>query len=147
MKDHVYWQVVLIDIAINWYLFNSFKGSPLSRADLRAANVNQCDMCVILSANDSTSEDQSLQDKETILASLNLKAMMFDDSIGLLVAQEQGEDEGSERGVSPASSSDEDEGRQEEHGGPSDYKDVVKTTDDSDGDWDCGQKPLSDPVT
>ncbi|XP_038061230.1 calcium-activated potassium channel subunit alpha-1-like isoform X15 [Patiria miniata] len=68
------------------YIMN---GSPLSRADLRAANVNQCDMCVILSANDSTSIDQSLQDKETILASLNLKAMMFDDSVGLLAAQEQ----------------------------------------------------------
>ena len=37
-------------------------------------------MCVILSANDSGLEDQSLQDKETILASLNLKAMTFGDS-------------------------------------------------------------------
>ena len=26
------------------------QGSPLSRADLRAVNVNLCDMCVILSA-------------------------------------------------------------------------------------------------
>ena len=26
------------------------QGSPLSRADLRAVNVNKCDMCVILSA-------------------------------------------------------------------------------------------------
>ena len=114
----------------------SLKGSPLSRADLRAANVNQCDMCVILSANDSTSEDQSLQDKETILASLNLKAMMFDDSVGLLVAQEQGEDEeDSEGDVGPGSSSEEedDEGPSGPSG-PSDYKDVLKTTDDSDGD-------------
>ncbi|XP_033643745.1 calcium-activated potassium channel subunit alpha-1-like isoform X3 [Asterias rubens] len=113
------------------YIMN---GSPLSRADLRAANVNQCDMCVILSANDSTSEDQSLQDKETILASLNLKAMMFDDSVGLLVAQDQGEDEeDSEGDVGPGSSSEEedDEGPSGPSG-PSDYKDVLKTTDDSD---------------
>ncbi|XP_022107722.1 calcium-activated potassium channel subunit alpha-1-like isoform X16 [Acanthaster planci] len=82
-------------IAREWQTLKNFPkvyimdGSPLSRADLRAANVNQCDMCVILSANDSTSEYQSLQDKETILASLNLKAMMFDDSVGLLSAPEQ----------------------------------------------------------
>ncbi|XP_072050518.1 calcium-activated potassium channel subunit alpha-1-like [Amphiura filiformis] len=65
-------------------------GSPLSRADLRALNVNQCDMCVILSANDSGLEDQSLQDKETILASLNLKAMTFDDTFGMMSRQTQG---------------------------------------------------------
>ena len=47
-------------------------------------------MCVILSANDSGLEDQSLQDKETILASLNLKAMTFDESVGLLSPQAQG---------------------------------------------------------
>ena len=59
------------------------QGSPLSRADLRAVNVNQCDMCVILSANRNSVDDQSLQDKETILASLNIKAMTFDDTVGL----------------------------------------------------------------
>ncbi len=68
----------------------SQQGSPLSRADLRAVNVNQCDMCVILSANDSGLEDQSLQDKETILASLNLKAMTFDESASLLTRNAQG---------------------------------------------------------
>ena len=31
-------------------------GSPMSRADLRAVNVNQCDMCVILSAKISNVE-------------------------------------------------------------------------------------------
>ena len=31
-------------------LMSDCQGSPLSRADLRAVNVNLCDMCVILSA-------------------------------------------------------------------------------------------------
>jgi len=57
-------------------------GSPLSRADLRAVNVNLCDMCVILSAKIPSSDDATLADKEAILASLNIKAMTFDDSIG-----------------------------------------------------------------
>eukprot|EP00066_Takifugu_rubripes_P002266 XP_003964087.2 PREDICTED: calcium-activated potassium channel subunit alpha-1 [Takifugu rubripes] len=52
-------------------------GTPLSRADLRAVNINLCDMCVILSANQNNIEDASLQDKECILASLNIKSMQF----------------------------------------------------------------------
>ncbi len=35
-------------------IISPFQGSPLSRADLRAVNVNLCDMCVILSAKVST---------------------------------------------------------------------------------------------
>eukprot|EP00091_Calanus_sinicus_P002022 TRINITY_DN12050_c0_g1_i2.p1 TRINITY_DN12050_c0_g1~~TRINITY_DN12050_c0_g1_i2.p1 ORF type:complete len:573 (-),score=160.76 TRINITY_DN12050_c0_g1_i2:651-2369(-) len=54
-------------------------GSPLSRADLRAVNVNLCDMCVILSAKVPSNEDPTLADKEAILASLNIKAMTFGD--------------------------------------------------------------------
>ncbi|XP_077438001.1 calcium-activated potassium channel subunit alpha-1a isoform X18 [Vanacampus margaritifer] len=65
-------------------------GTPLSRADLRAVNINLCDMCVILSANQNNIEDVSLQDKECILASLNIKSMQFDDSIGVLQANSQG---------------------------------------------------------
>ncbi|KAF3704334.1 Calcium-activated potassium channel subunit alpha-1 [Channa argus] len=65
-------------------------GTPLSRADLRAVNVNLCDMCVILSANQNNIDDASLQDKECILASLNIKSMLFDDSIGVLQANSQG---------------------------------------------------------
>ncbi|KAM6951647.1 calcium-activated potassium channel subunit alpha-1-like isoform 8-T8 [Aplochiton taeniatus] len=65
-------------------------GTPLSRADLRAVNINLCDMCVILSANQNNIDDASLQDKECILASLNIKSMQFDDSIGLLQANSQG---------------------------------------------------------
>ncbi|CAG0884286.1 unnamed protein product [Cyprideis torosa] len=59
-------------------------GSPLSRADLRAVNVNLCDMCVILSAKIPSNDDPTLADKEAILASLNIKAMTFDDTIGVL---------------------------------------------------------------
>ena len=58
------------------------QGSPLSRADLRSVNVNLCDMCVILSAKVSSNDDPTLADKEAILASLNIKAMTFDDTIG-----------------------------------------------------------------
>ncbi|XP_070544721.1 calcium-activated potassium channel subunit alpha-1-like isoform X31 [Ptychodera flava] len=74
----------------NFPKVNVLDGFPLSRADLRAVNVNLCDMCVILSANQGKSEDPYLQDKETILASLNLKAMTFDDTVGLLRASSQG---------------------------------------------------------
>ncbi|XP_038047113.1 calcium-activated potassium channel slowpoke-like isoform X2 [Patiria miniata] len=51
-------------------------GSPLSRADMRNVNVHQSAMCVILSANLGDSIEQGLQDKETILSSLNLKSIM-----------------------------------------------------------------------
>ncbi|KAI1285718.1 Calcium-activated potassium channel slowpoke [Halotydeus destructor] len=61
-------------------------GSPLSRADLRAVNINLCDMCVILSAKIPSSDDPTLADKEAILASLNIKAMTFDDTIGVITS-------------------------------------------------------------
>merc|ERR1719362_1582987 len=56
-------------------------GSPLSRADLRAVNVNLCDMCVILSAKVPSNDDPTLADKEAILASLNIKAMSFNGKV------------------------------------------------------------------
>ena len=55
----------------------NFQGSPLNRADLRSVKINQCSMCVILSANDCTTEDPTLIDKEAILCSLNIKTMTF----------------------------------------------------------------------
>ncbi|XP_076855999.1 calcium-activated potassium channel subunit alpha-1-like [Brachyhypopomus gauderio] len=64
-------------------------GSPLSRANLRAVNINLCDMCVIISANQSTVEDSSMQDKECILASLNIKSMQFQNSVCVLQANGQ----------------------------------------------------------
>merc|ERR1711974_492131 len=56
-------------------------GSPLSRADLRAVNVNLCDLCIILSAKVPDNVDPTLADKEAILASLNIKAMTFGDIV------------------------------------------------------------------
>ncbi len=47
-------------------------------------NINLCDMCVIVSAKDKNIDDPNLVDKEAILCSLNIKAMNFDDSIGLI---------------------------------------------------------------
>ena len=58
----------------------------MNRANLRAVNINLCDMCVILSAKDRNLDDPHLVDKEAILCSLNIKAMTFDDSIGLIQA-------------------------------------------------------------
>ena len=76
-------EVLLLRSAIA-VLNSFFQGSPLSRADLRAVNVNLCDMCVILSAKVPSNDDPTLADKEAILASLNIKAMTFDDTIGVL---------------------------------------------------------------
>merc|ERR1712223_1672794 len=60
-------------------------GCPRNREGLRAVNVNLCDMCIILSAKvPSTSDDSNLADKEAILATLNIKAMTFDDTFGSL---------------------------------------------------------------
>ncbi|XP_025828899.1 calcium-activated potassium channel slowpoke isoform X1 [Agrilus planipennis] len=73
-------------------------GSPLSRADLRAVNVNLCDMCCILSAKVPSNDDPTLADKEAILASLNIKAMTFDDTIGVL---SQVSDDGNGQAGSP----------------------------------------------
>jgi len=58
-------------------------GSPKSREDLRAVNINLCDMCIILSAKvPNSNDDTTLADKEAILATLNIKAMTFDDTFG-----------------------------------------------------------------
>jgi len=60
-------------------------GCPRNREDLRAVNVNLCDMCIILSAKvPSSTEDTSMADKEAILATLNIKAMTFDDTFSAL---------------------------------------------------------------
>uniref|UniRef100_A0A4W4G738 BK channel n=1 Tax=Electrophorus electricus TaxID=8005 RepID=A0A4W4G738_ELEEL len=78
------------DTLSNFPKVSILPGSPLSRANLRAVNINLCDMCVIISANQNTVDDTSMQDKECILASLNIKSMQFDDTIGLLQANSHG---------------------------------------------------------
>jgi len=67
-----------------WQLCTRMQGSPLNRANLRAVHINLCEMCVILSARNSSADDSNLVDKEAILCSLNIKAMTFDDTSGLL---------------------------------------------------------------
>ena len=49
-------------------------------------------MCVILSAKVPSNDDPTLADKEAILASLNIKAMTFDDTIGVLSQSKLGQD-------------------------------------------------------
>jgi len=68
------------------YYYRTLQGSPLNRANLRAVHINLCDMCVILSARNSIGDDSNLVDKEAILCSLNIKAMTFDETVGLLQA-------------------------------------------------------------
>eukprot|EP00795_Rhopilema_esculentum_P008788 gene8788-14818_t len=55
------------------------EGSPYSRADLRAVNVNLADMVIIFSPSLAKEEEhQALSDKESILVTQNLKAMCFE---------------------------------------------------------------------
>ncbi|VBB28759.1 unnamed protein product, partial [Acanthocheilonema viteae] len=77
--------------ASNFHYHELKHGSPLSRADLRAVNINLCDMCVIVSARiPNPNEDPTLADKEAILASLNIKAMQFDDTLGFYPLRQTG---------------------------------------------------------
>ncbi|KAI0210709.1 Calcium-activated potassium channel slowpoke [Lamellibrachia satsuma] len=71
-------------------LIQILDGSPLNRANLRSVNINMCSMCVILSARKGTNDDSNLVDKESILCSLNIKAMTFDDTVGLLQDSAEG---------------------------------------------------------
>ncbi|CAH8647106.1 unnamed protein product [Dicrocoelium dendriticum] len=53
-------------------------GSPLSRADLRAARIRYCSVCVILGTTSKTNtDDPYMLDKEAILCSLNIRGMHF----------------------------------------------------------------------
>ena len=59
-------------------------GSPNDRSVLRAVNIQFCDMCVIMSSIDHDTNDTHLVDKSSILCSLNIKAMGFDDNVSIL---------------------------------------------------------------
>ncbi|CAH8860931.1 unnamed protein product [Trichobilharzia szidati] len=53
-------------------------GSPLSRADLRAAHIQYASVCVILSSRGTIKlDDPYMLDKEVILCTLNIRAMKF----------------------------------------------------------------------
>ncbi|OQV21024.1 Calcium-activated potassium channel slowpoke [Hypsibius exemplaris] len=54
------------------------KGDPLDRADLRAVSIKTCAMCVILPSRSGGSSDPILDDKDAILATLNIMAMNFE---------------------------------------------------------------------
>ncbi|XP_078094636.1 calcium-activated potassium channel subunit alpha-1-like [Mustelus asterias] len=56
-------------------------GSPLCRADLKAVNIGSCDMAVIISSNRTSVQEKTLEDKECILATLNIKAMVFEETM------------------------------------------------------------------
>ena len=52
-------------------------GNPLNRVDLRSVHINTCAASVILSAKRAHgSHDSTMSDKEAILCSLNIKAMV-----------------------------------------------------------------------
>ncbi|XP_055351187.1 calcium-activated potassium channel slowpoke-like [Paramacrobiotus metropolitanus] len=55
------------------------QGDPLNRSDLRAVSVRDCAMCVVLSAWTGTGLDLSLDDQAAVLATLNVKAIPFDE--------------------------------------------------------------------
>ena len=67
------------NVGCNVFLTLFFQGSPYSRADLRAVNVNLADMVIIFSPSLAKEEEhQALSDKESILVTQNLKAMSFE---------------------------------------------------------------------
>lgn len=53
------------------------QGSALNRSELRFVRIHRCQMCVVLTNNESTTEDATLIDKESILCTLNIKTMKF----------------------------------------------------------------------
>ncbi|KYO34193.1 calcium-activated potassium channel subunit alpha-1 isoform B [Alligator mississippiensis] len=54
-----------------------YQGSALSCADLKAVNIRHCAMCAILSYSSKSSSSPILVDTESILATLNIRAMQF----------------------------------------------------------------------
>ncbi|XP_060124582.1 potassium channel subfamily U member 1 [Zootoca vivipara] len=53
------------------------RGSALSCADLKAANIQYCSMCAVLSAHARGPGDQTLVDTKSILATLNIRSLHF----------------------------------------------------------------------
>uniref|UniRef100_A0A8C9EK08 Potassium calcium-activated channel subfamily U member 1 n=1 Tax=Pavo cristatus TaxID=9049 RepID=A0A8C9EK08_PAVCR len=73
-----------------------FSGSALSCADLKAVNVQDCSACVILSSNTPISNNPSLVDTESILATLNVRSMevkLSSSSLGKRGEGKEGRDE------------------------------------------------------
>ena len=68
----------------NFPMIYVLPGSPNNRSILRSVNIQFCDMCVIISSIMHETHDTNLIDKSPILCSLNIKAMGYDDNIGIL---------------------------------------------------------------
>ena len=47
----------------------------MSRADMRAVKIDQCRLCIVLSAKVPTRDEPVLADKEVLLTALNIKAL------------------------------------------------------------------------
>ena len=58
-------------------------GSPNDRSNLRAVTIQYCSMCVIISSTQRDTTDTYLVDKSSILCSLNIRAMEFEDDTEL----------------------------------------------------------------
>ena len=58
------------------------KGDPLSRADMRAVKIDQCRLCIVLSAKVPTRDEPVLADKEVLLTALNIKALRLGKETG-----------------------------------------------------------------
>uniref|UniRef100_A0A670ZG48 BK channel n=1 Tax=Pseudonaja textilis TaxID=8673 RepID=A0A670ZG48_PSETE len=61
----------------NFPKLHLLKGTGLSCSDLKAAGIQYCSMCAILSANPSDVSDQTLVDTKSILATLNIRFLQF----------------------------------------------------------------------
>ncbi|KAK9395140.1 hypothetical protein NXF25_014486, partial [Crotalus adamanteus] len=72
------------------------KGSGLSCADLKAAGIQYCSMCAILSANATDASNQTLVDTKSILATLNIRSLQFKQTASTVAAElaEDGQQEG-----------------------------------------------------
>ncbi|CAI5795661.1 potassium channel subfamily U member 1 [Podarcis lilfordi] len=64
------------------------RGSALSCADLKAANIQFCSMCAILSAHARGPGDQILVDTKSILATLNIRSLHFKANSSLVARME-----------------------------------------------------------
>ncbi|CAH1783284.1 unnamed protein product [Owenia fusiformis] len=54
------------------------RGSPLSRSNMRMANLKHCKMCTILSVLPNLAQNRIVWDKDALLCTLNIKHMAFE---------------------------------------------------------------------
>ncbi|XP_039212564.1 potassium channel subfamily U member 1 [Crotalus tigris] len=76
----------------NFPKLHILKGSGLSCADLKAAGIQYCSMCAILSANATDASNQTLVDTKSILATLNIRSLQFKQTASTVNPQGSSED-------------------------------------------------------